>query len=193
MPEDKEFQERIQAIEGLIHKLEEMPDRSLWSAVRELIQSVMDLHGVALDRVLTILADHDGQAMQQMEALGRDGLVASVLLLHGLHPVDFETRTRRALGKTENILRGYGARAELLDTLDGNIRIRIHGVTSAHVAKSSRAAVEEAIYQAAPDAASCAILGLEQFAADFVPLDQLRMAAAGMNGHHSAHAGKGGV
>jgi hypothetical protein len=193
MPEEKEFQERIQAIEGLIHKLEEMPDRSLWSAVRELLQSVMDLHGVALDRLLTILADHEGQAVLQMEALGRDELVGSVLLLHGLHPVDFETRTRHALGKTESILRGYGARAELLDTLDGNIRIQIHGVTSAHVAKSSRAAVEEAIYQAAPDAASCAILGLEQFAVDFVPLDQLRMAATGMNGHHSAHAGKGGI
>ncbi len=193
MSEEKEFQERIQAIEGLIHKLEEMPDRSLWSAVRELIQSVMDLHGVALDRLLTILADHDGQAGQQMEALGRDELVGSVLLLHGLHPVDLETRTRRALGKTESILRGYGARAELLDTLDGNVRIQIHGVTSAHVAKSSRSALEEALYQAAPDAVSCAILGLEQFSADFVPLDQLRMASAGMNGHHAAHAGKGGV
>jgi hypothetical protein len=192
MPEEKEFQERIRAIEGLIHKLEEMPDRSLWSAVRELMQSVMDLHGMALDRVLTILSDHDGQAAQQIEALGCDELVGSVLLLHGLHPVDLETRTRRALGKTESVLRGYGVRAELLDTFDGNIRIQIHGVTSAHVAKSSRAVVEEAIYQAAPDAASFAIFGLDQFALDFVPLDQLRT-AAGTNGRHSAHAGKGGL
>jgi hypothetical protein len=191
MPEDREFQERIRGIEGLITRLEGMPDRSLWSAVRELLQSVMDLHGVALDRMLTILAEHDGQPGGLLESLSNDGLVGSLLLLHGLHPVDLKTRVRRALDKNESILRGYGARAELLDTLDGNVQIQVRGVSSGHLAKSSRTAIEEAIYQAAPDVASLTILGLEQFSADFVPLDQLRMAV--VNGHVAAQAGEGGV
>jgi hypothetical protein len=192
MPEEKEFQQRIQRIDALVRRLETTPDKGLWTAVQDLLQSVMDLHGMALDRILTIVAEQQGQA-PPIEALSQDELVSCVLLLHGLHPIDLETRARRALEKTENILRGYGARAELLDIVDGNIRIRVRGVSSGHVAKSSRAAIEEAIYDSAPDAASVTILGLDQFgAADFVPLAQLQTAPASANGLLSASAGKVG-
>jgi hypothetical protein len=194
MPEDREFQQRIQGIEGLVHRLEGIPDKSTWAAIQELIESVMQLHGVALDRILTILAEHEGQDMRLAEALGNDELVGSVLLLHDLHPVDFDARVRRALEKSESILRGYGARAELLGTRDRHVQIELRNVNSAHIAKSSKATIEEAIYQAAPDTASLDILGLDQFgAANFVPLDRLQTAAAAVNGDGSPHSRKGGV
>jgi hypothetical protein len=194
MAEEKEFQERIKGIEALIKRLEEMPDRKIWGSVRTLLQSVMDLHGAALDRMMTILAERGETITPIMEAMGDDELVGSVLLLHGLHPVDLRTRVESGLDKAGNILRGYNARTELLSVTEGNIRIAIHGVSTSMIAKSCRIAIEEAIYRVAPDVASLSILGLENFgSSDFVPLDNLRVMPEAANGHMATQSGKGGV
>lgn len=176
MTPDKEMQERVRRIEELVHQCEAVPEAKLRRNVQELLQAVMGLHGAALERLMTIVSDGGPEAARLIDELANDELVGNLLLLHGLHPVDLQTRAERALAGIESILRGYGAHAEILGTPGGAIRLQVSGVTSAAVAKSTRAAVEEAINRAAPDAASLVILGLEQFtSSDFVALDQLRM------------------
>ena len=174
---NREVQERVRRIEVLVHQCDAIPDTKLRSNVQELLQAVMELHGAALDRMMTLVADRERETPGLLDALANDELTRNLLILHGLHPIDFETRVQHALAGIEAILRGYGARAEILGMPGGSVRVQVWGVTSAAVAKSTRAAIEEAISEAAPDASSVTILGLEQFtSSDFVALDQLRMA-----------------
>ena len=189
MTRDREVQERVRRIEALVHQCDAIPDAKLRHNVQELLQAVMELHGAALDRLMTLVNDRETNAPGLIDALANDELVGNLLILHGLHPADLQTRVERALAGIEGILRGYGAHAEILGVPGDAIRLQVWGVTSAAVARSTRAAIEEAINQAAPDAASLAILGLEQFTSpDFVALDQLRMAPVPA----PAYAGKSG-
>ena len=55
-----------------------------------------------------------GRRARSSDQLTGDELVASVLLLHGLHPVDLETRVRGALEKTRPYLKSHGGNVELV-------------------------------------------------------------------------------
>ena len=64
-----------------------------------------------------------GEAGAEIAGLaGADPVVASVLLLYGLHPLDFETRVRRAIEKARPALRSYGSDAELSSVNAGAVR-----------------------------------------------------------------------
>jgi hypothetical protein len=57
----------------------------------------------------------------------------------------------------------------------------MHGADSAFTARAVKAAVEEELYAAAPDAVSVVLIGLEKYSAgDFVPLEMV--GAAGKSG-----------
>ena len=186
MADDPGFQGRIERIEGLIHRMEAIPNAGQRNEMRELLQAVLELNGAALERMLGIISEAGDSELKIADALTQDALVASVLLLHGLHPQDFETRVRLAIEKNESVLRGYGARVVLLGTPGKEIRMEVRGVDNAPTAKAVRGVLEEAIYEAAPDAAAMTILGLEQFeTSGFVPLEQI-LAAGAMNGHSRA-------
>ena len=49
-----------------------------------------------------------------MDGLVSDDLVSSLLLLHGLHPVDLRTRVQQALDKARPFLYDHGSQVELL-------------------------------------------------------------------------------
>jgi hypothetical protein len=75
-------------------------------------------------------------------------------------------------------LRSYGVDAELTNAAGGAVRIRLRGIDSAFTARTVKAAVEDELYAAAPDATSLVLLGLENFATpDFVPLEKIGMLA----------------
>src|SRR6185312_15891907 len=67
-----------------------------------LVREVSDLYGAALERMLTIagpvLADR----------LAADDLVASLLLVHGLHPHGIERRVAEALDRVRPYLGSHG-------------------------------------------------------------------------------------
>ena len=50
----KEFQERVGRIDGLVRKLESSRDPTLRDTARDLIQSLMELHGTGLESILEI-------------------------------------------------------------------------------------------------------------------------------------------
>ncbi len=182
MSQDQEVRERVRRIETLVHQCDAIPDPGLRHNVRELIQAVMELHGTALERLLTLVSEREAEVPGFIDSLAKDQFVGQLLILHGLHPDDLQTRVARALAGIEGILRGYGAHAEILGVPDGVVRLHVQGVSNnASLAKATRAAIEDALSGAAPDAASVIILGLEQFtSSDFVALDQIRMAPHSM-------------
>jgi Fe-S cluster biogenesis protein NfuA len=118
-----------------------------------LVQTILDFHGAALAQLLQLLRQEGPAGREVIEKAARDGLVGNLLLLHGLHPVDLETRTREALAQLEPFLRSQGAEVELVAVADDAVRLCLHRNGSGYLVsmQTLRAAIEEAIGTAAPD------------------------------------------
>ncbi|HKP86063.1 MAG TPA: NifU family protein [Blastocatellia bacterium] len=161
MHEEKEFQQRVQKIEALVRKIEQLADPDARASAVELFKLVMDLHGAGLERMLDIAFEAGDAGRSVIDKFARDDLVGSLLLLYGLHPLDLETRVIEALDRIGPSVRSHGGKVELLGINDGVVRLRLEvspggcGSTS----QTLKAAVEEAIYDAAPDIAGLEVEG----------------------------------
>jgi hypothetical protein len=175
MIDEDKLKQRMQRIAELVRRLDaESDSRAARAESRELLESVMDLHGEALERILRRLSGAGAAGEGVLDSLAADPVVSSVLLLYGLHPLDFDTRVRRAIERARAALRSYGVEPEVVSTNGGAIRIRLRGVTDAFTARAVRSAVEDEVYADAPDATTLTLAGLEKFAApDFVPLENI--------------------
>jgi Fe-S cluster biogenesis protein NfuA len=179
MPASNEVDRQLKSIEALIRKVEEATDPALAATARELVQALMELHGSGLERMLGIVDQAGPDGASTIAAFGRDDLVRSLLLLYGIHPEALETRVIQALEKIRPYLQSHGAAASLVRVDDsGSVTLRLDG--QSHGCGSSPAAlklaIEEAIYEAAPDVLAIATEGSireESSAAAFVPLSQL--------------------
>jgi Fe-S cluster biogenesis protein NfuA/nitrite reductase/ring-hydroxylating ferredoxin subunit len=82
-----------------------------------------------------------------------DDLVASLLVLHGLHPLNVEMRIARALDRVRPYLGSHGGDVKLLGVNEGVVHLRLEG--SCHGCPSStvtmKLAIERAIEEAAPE------------------------------------------
>ena len=147
-----EFHAQTERVEKLASKLDQAGDPEVRAAALELVQSVVELHGAALQRLIDkCLETAEGERVLN-HAL-QDDLVASMFLLHSLHPDDMETRVLRGIEAARPYLKSHGGDCELVSLRDGVVRLRLHG-TCGSCASSSltlKNAVEEALYQAAPD------------------------------------------
>jgi len=175
-----EFQQRLKAIEQLTREIEATADPSLRASVQELVRLVMDLHGAGLERMLEVIrAPGDGGEVL-IHKLGRDELVASLLVLYGFHPLTLQARVIQALDKAGSKLRSHEGSVELLSIEDGAVRLRLqangHGCGSTGAALKEM--VEDAVYQAAPDITALVIEGADEKETKegFVPLEMLRAA-----------------
>ena len=119
-----EFNERLQSIERLIGEIEAVADPNLRKTVHGLMELVMGLHGEGLERILDIVQE-SGDGTNIIAKMGRDELVASLLILYGLHPVDIRSRLNQALEKARQRLRPHQGDVELLSLQDGAVRLRL--------------------------------------------------------------------
>jgi Fe-S cluster biogenesis protein NfuA len=174
--DDRDFRDDMGRIGGLVQEIESIADPAVRAATKDLVQSLMDLHGAALEKALDIVAEAGEPGMNIIYQLGRDSLVSSVLILYGLHPENLETRVVKAVDKIRPSLRKQGCEVELLGVNDGAIRLRVEtgSHTCGSTAKTVQATLEGAIYDAAPDMASLVIEGFEEKpSSGFVALDKL--------------------
>ena len=111
--------------------------------------------GVVPPSVFIEVAEQSGL----IESLGRDELVGSLFLLYNLHPLDLDTRVRQALDRVRASLQLNGSDIELLGIVEGMVRLRVQEpADGGSLSMSSiRRAIEEAIYQMAPDVQSLEI------------------------------------
>lgn len=143
------FEESLARIDGLVRKLQDAADPALVAAAKELVQSIMDLHEAGLERILEIAAEA-GVAGQ----LGSDPLIAGLLILYDLHPDPVEIRVHRAVAQVQPLLRSRGASVEVLRIAEDGVHLRLRSDGGcASTADSLRTAVQEAIYETAPDVA----------------------------------------
>ena len=181
MLQDKAFRQRMTRIEGLIGELDRLSDPSARSTAEALVQAIMDLHGSGLERMLDLTWEKGAAGQALIDNLAKDELLGSLLLLHGLHPLDLETRVSLALEQVRPYLASHGGDVELLDTSDGVIRLKLQG--SCHGCPSSamtlRNAIESALAEAAPDLVALEVEGVVEATSPaappsgFIALDEL--------------------
>ena len=161
MAQDTALQKKIQRIGAIVEQLESAADANSRALAKELLESLMALHGAGLERILEIAGESGEAGEKLIQKCGRDELVSSLLLLYGLHPDNLETRVKGALEKTQAFLESHAAQAELVSIGDeGTITMRLHlkpngGCGS--ISASVKATLEAAIQDAAPDAPSIVI------------------------------------
>lgn len=181
MVDEKEFRERVQTIGRLLAALDEIEDNKARTSARELVQLVMELHGAAVERMMEVVFAQGSAGAEIIESLGRDRVVSSLLALHGLHPDDVETRVARAVQAAAAKLRKQDVEVQLLGIEQGGVRVSARAGAHAcgSTAATVQAAIEEAVYEAAPEISSLAIEGLApKPTSGFVGLDQLLGAEA---------------
>ncbi len=161
----EEFQKRLSRVEELIAALESAPSPTVREQVRELIQTVLDLHGTGIERMLSMVFDSGASGATMIDELSRDQLVSGLLLLHGLHPIDLETRVRNAIEEVKPRLGLHGGSVDLLGVSpEGRVHLKLQG--NCHECPSSRLtlrfSIEEALYAAAPDLTGLDVDGLPE-------------------------------
>jgi len=161
---DGELRNRIQKIDGLIAQIRSGTDPRLRAAALDLMQTVMEFHSAGIDRMMEIASESGETGWRIIDDFGRDELVANMLLLHGLHPVDLESRVKEALQKVLPYLHSHGGNVELLEVAGGVVRLKLIGSCNGCPSSSLtlKNAIEKAISEAAPDVTSVECEGLSE-------------------------------
>jgi Fe-S cluster biogenesis protein NfuA/nitrite reductase/ring-hydroxylating ferredoxin subunit len=140
-------------IETLVQEVAAFPDPRARATAEELVQVLLDMYGEGLARLLEITAETEASGLALIDTFASDELLSSLFLLHGLHPLDIETRIMQALDEVRPYLKSHGGNVEFVRVEGGVAHLRLQG--SCHGCPSStitlKSAIEEAIYKAAPD------------------------------------------
>jgi Fe-S cluster biogenesis protein NfuA len=170
-----EFQAQTEHINQLVERVNSITDEGARTTSLELLQSLMDLHGAAMSRVVELLVESEaGRA--SLTKLGDDPLICGLLVLYGIHPLALEERVARALEKVRSQLHKQGGSVELVGIADSVVQVKIE--SSGHGCGSSTDAfkrtVEQAILECAPEVVDIQVQGSPATAAGFVPLETLQ-------------------
>ena len=147
----------------------------------ELVRVVTDLYGAGIERILDIAYDSGRLDDELLGLLAQDDLVASLLLVHGLHPEDVHTRVQKALDAVRPYLGSHGGDVELLAVTDeGEVRLRLLGSCDGCPSSSVtlELAVRDAIESAAPEVVAIEVDAPSTHDADpvaaLIPVESLR-------------------
>jgi Fe-S cluster biogenesis protein NfuA len=160
MAQDTALRRRIQRIGEIVEQLETAADPNARAMAKELLESLMSLHGAGLERILELTSEAGEAGESVIRKFGLDELVSSLLLLYGLHPEDLHTRVTRGLEKSRAYLESQAASAELVSIRDDGtvtLRLRVKSTSCGSSAASVKSALEAAIQDAAPDATSIVV------------------------------------
>ena len=161
-------------------RIESLLDAAAGPAARaraeQLVREVTDLYGAALERMLRAAVT---AAPELAETFAADDLVASLLLVHGLHPHPVHRRIADALDRVRPYLGSHGGDVRLLDVVpgaDGAVaRLRFSG--SCKSCPSSAAtlelAISDAVLAAAPEVSSIEVVNAEPEPAAVIPAQSL--------------------
>jgi hypothetical protein len=140
-------------VEELLAELESASDPTVHERAEALVSLLVELYGAGLERILALVGrEPSGEGI--VRRLAQDDLLASLFVLHGIHPVPVEDRVHEAL---------QGVRPQLGGTRVALIGIDHDGVAHCEVSTGgcgsapldvAQATVEKAILDAAPEIAT---------------------------------------
>lgn len=142
----------VERLGELLGRLERVRDPVARETADDLVSTLMEVYGDGLERVFDALESSTDSAALVRDKLLDDSVVASLLLIHGLYPVDLATRVRDALEKLRPQVAAEGGKIELVDVVEGVVRLRIEeSEAGCNGGSSLEPLVAEALEHAAPD------------------------------------------
>jgi Fe-S cluster biogenesis protein NfuA/nitrite reductase/ring-hydroxylating ferredoxin subunit len=165
MNSDDNFRRAGERIEKLLDELRAMNEPSTWARVEELMRLVVELYGAGLTRFVNLL-DTDLTIDKLRERVLEDELLASLMLLHGLHPEDTAARVARALDRVRPYLGSHGGDVAVVgvDEIAGVVKLRLDGTCDGcpSSALTVKLTVESAIKELAPEIARVEVQGISE-------------------------------
>jgi Fe-S cluster biogenesis protein NfuA/nitrite reductase/ring-hydroxylating ferredoxin subunit len=151
----------------------------------QLVREVTDLYGAALERVMDVSLAANPDLADRFAA---DDLIASLLLVHGIHPHGVERRVSEALDSVRPYLGSHGGDVSLLGVAAGVVRLAFQGSCKSCPSSSVtlELAVEDAVRAAAPEIESIEVVAAEKDSGSSVISADSLMARVRMNGHQTA-------
>jgi Fe-S cluster biogenesis protein NfuA/nitrite reductase/ring-hydroxylating ferredoxin subunit len=138
----------------------------------QLLREVTDLYGAGLERIMRMAVAANAELE---EAFAADDLVASLLLVHGMHPHSVERRIADALDSVRPYLGSHGGDVHLRG-VDGEV-VRLEFSGSCRTCPSSSVtlelAVEDAVRAAAPEISSIEVIAAESSTPGVIPAENL--------------------
>jgi hypothetical protein len=151
MSNEDEFSVHMKTLEERLAEVERSCAPAALDGVRALVRAVLDVHQSGLREILEVVSvatQRDGKPA--LRALCERPSIASLLLMHELHPDDFDLRIERALREANESASGQ-VRASVV-TIDGRrVHLRIEG-GPAGAALVFRRVLERVTCEHAPDA-----------------------------------------
>jgi Fe-S cluster biogenesis protein NfuA/nitrite reductase/ring-hydroxylating ferredoxin subunit len=130
----------------------------------QLVRELTDLYGAGLHRMMQLAADTNPELADKFAA---DDLVASLMLVHGIHPHDVERRVADSLDTVRPYLGSHGGDVHLLEVAGepDNYTVKLRFSGSCRSCPSSSVtlelAVEDAVRAAAPEISSIEVVAAE--------------------------------
>jgi Fe-S cluster biogenesis protein NfuA/nitrite reductase/ring-hydroxylating ferredoxin subunit len=150
--------EAIDRFQHFAARLESIEDAGAREVAEGMVSAMLELYGEGLVRIFDALDE-----VPEMRArLTQDGVVASLLLIHGLYPVPLAERVEEALVSVRPYMETHGGGVELV-RMEGNVaHLRLLGGCDGCAASSStmELAIREALDEAAPDLDGVEVEGL---------------------------------
>ena len=155
-------EELVQRIQDLQERLEATGDAATREAADALVSAVIQMYGAGLERIVELLAGAGEAGREIASSLSDDPLVATLLLIHDLHPVPLEDRVQAALDSVRPYMESHGGNVELLSLHDGVATIHLRGSCSdcSASAVTLELAIKQALEEAAPDLEALEVLGV---------------------------------
>ena len=157
-PDSREMAKRLQE---LIEQIQSQPNPASRVLLQECLQSLLAFYGGGLTRMLGCIRDAGPSGQEILERMLHDQTISGILLIHGLHPVNLETRLRRALEKVRPYMQSHGGNIELLSLESDVARVKLEGTckTCPSSAVTLELAVRREVEQACPDLLAFEVTG----------------------------------
>lgn len=160
--EERDLRHVSEQIETLLGELSSSGAPEISARAQKVVRLVSELYGAGLEQIIAYLQDAGETGAKILDQMVRDDLVASLLLVHDLHPRSMAERVEQALDDVRPYLGSHGGDVELIGVDDdGTVRLRLlgscDGCPSSQV--TLKLAVEGAIEDAVPEYAGIEVEG----------------------------------
>jgi Fe-S cluster biogenesis protein NfuA/nitrite reductase/ring-hydroxylating ferredoxin subunit len=152
-------------IEVLLGELRQEAPPQVGAKVEEVVGLLVELYGAGLERILEVVNEDADTAGPLLKRFTDDKFIESLLVLHGIHPVDVDTRIEAALDQARPYLGSHAGGVEYLGVDDDGVaHLKLEG--SCHGCPSSTVTVkltlEQAIAEAAPEVLRVQVEGVAE-------------------------------
>jgi len=158
-------------LQQLLGKAEELRDPVARALLHECLSSLLTFYGEGLNRLLAVIRECGAATGDILDRLAKDKGIRTMLLVHGLHPLDLPARLQQAIDKVRPYMESHGGNVELLSLENDFARFRLQGTCKTCPSSSItlELALRGALEDACPDLAGFAVEGVEPAPADATP------------------------